>query len=237
MNKRYKRYKKDFGYSYAMGVFPTIEMLTHRPSDSLGVVLHPKGSKNAGVDIIQSLCHQHNIPWEIQEKIFDRIGARGNDYAVGIFRKAEPGLNPGGNHVVLVNPKGMGNLGTIIRTLLAFDFKDLVIIEPGADIFHPETVRASMGAIFQTRFERFPEFETYRQEFPRNWYPLLTDGTTPLPEAQFKPLYGLVFGSESTGLPAEYHRLGTGVKIPQSDLVDSLNLAVSVGVTLYHSTL
>ena len=94
MNKRYKRYKKDFGYSYAMGVFPTIEMLTHRPSDSLGVVLHPKGSKNAGVDIIQSLCHQHNIPWEIQEKIFDRIGARGNDYAVGIFRKVEPGRKP-----------------------------------------------------------------------------------------------------------------------------------------------
>lgn len=237
MNLRLKRYKKDFDHSYTLGVFPTLELLQQRPKQALGVVLHPKGEGNAGTAKIKALCRANDIPLEIQEKVFPRLGARQNDYAVGVFRSLEPGLDPAGDHLVLVNPTGMGNLGTILRTMLGFGFRDLAIIQPAADIFHPDVVRASMGAIFQLGFERFPDFETYRQAYPRNWYPLLTDGETPLPEVTFNSPYGLVFGSESAGLPPEYARLGTGVRIPQSEAIDSLNLAVSVAVTLYQANL
>jgi tRNA G18 (ribose-2'-O)-methylase SpoU len=65
----------------------------------------------------------------------------------------------------------------------------------------------------------------------------MTDGSTPLPEAIFEPPIGLVFGSESAGLPEEYHGHGTSVCIPQSEAVDSLNLAVSVGIALYHANI
>ncbi len=235
MNMRLKRYKKEFEHSYAFGVFTTLELLDHRRGDILGVIAHPKGEKNSGVSKIREICQNYAIPFEYQEKSFHRIGARDNDYAVGVFRKIELGLDSSRNHVILVNPSGMGNLGTIIRSMLGFGFRDLAIIESAADIFHPDVVRASMGAIFQLRFTRFEDFESYRKRFPRNFYLMMTDGAIPLPEAIFEPVFGLVFGSESAGLPPEYHRYGPSISIPQTKAINSLNLAVSVGVTLYHT--
>ncbi len=236
MDFRLKRYKKEFEHSYAFGVYPTLELCHHRPQDLLGVVIHPRGLENSGVGKIMAFCREHQRPMDVQEKTFARLGARENDYAVGVFQKAEPGLKPESNHVVLVSPAGMGNLGTILRAMLGFGFQDLAIIQPAADIFHPEVVRASMGALFQLRFSRFPDFDTYRSSYPRNWYPLLTDGDTPLPQAHLEPPYGLVFGNESAGLPPVFKTLGTGLRIPQNERIDSLNLAVSVSVTLYQAS-
>jgi TrmH family RNA methyltransferase len=235
MNIRLKRYKRNFEYSYSFGVFPTLELLAYRPTDVLGVIAHPKGVENSGIAKIKDICHQKTIPFEFQEKSFMRSGARDNDYAIGIFKKNEPGLDSSANHVILVKPRGMGNVGTIIRTMLGFGFRDLAIIESAADIYHPDVVRASMGAIFHLRFHRYKNFENYLKVFPRNLYPLMTDGEIPLPEARFKPTFGLIFGSESAGLPNEYHHYGSSIKIPQDEAIDSINLAVSVGITLYHA--
>lgn len=235
MDFRLKRYKKEFNHSYAFGVFPTLELCHHRPQELLGAVIHPRGLENSGVEKILACCQERQLPTEIQEKTFTRLGARENDYAVGVFHKAEPVLDPQANHVVLVNPGGMGNLGTILRTMLGFGFLDLAIIQPAADIFNPEVVRASMGALFQLRFERFPDFEAYQSAHPRHWYPLLTDGDTPLPQARLETPYGLIFGNESAGLPPAFKNVGSGLRIPQSARIDSLNLAVSVGVTLYQA--
>lgn len=236
MNFRLKRYKNDFQHSYALGVFPTLELLTHSPKDALGVIVHPKGAKNSGVLKNQEICQNNAIPFEFQEKSFSRIGARENDYAVGVFQKNEPGLDASANHVILINPSGMGNLGTIIRTMLGFGFRDLAIIEPAADIFHPEVIRASMGAFFQLRFERFADFEQYKETYPLNLYPLMTDGEIPLSEANFEPAFGLIFGPESSGLPEDFYNHGPSISIPQSKAIDSLNLAVSVGITLYQAS-
>lgn len=233
MDFRLKRYKKELEYSYTFGVFPTLELCLHRPADLLGAVIHPKGLHNAGVQKIQAACQQRQVPCQVQEKTFPRLGARENDYAVGVFRKTEPGLDPLANHLVLVNPGSMGNLGTILRTMLGFNFMDLAIILPAADIFHPDVVRASMGAIFQSRFQHFNDFSSYQRAFPRNWYPLMTQGATLLPQARFETPFGVVFGTEGAGLPPSFNTVGTSVRIPQTGRIDSLNLAVSVGVTLY----
>jgi TrmH family RNA methyltransferase len=233
MNFRLKRYKKDFDYSYAFGVFPALELLTHRPQDCIGVILHPRGDTNRGVAKIRAICEAIRIPFGVQEKTLARIGARENDYAAAIFEKTAPPLDPSANHIALVKPANPGNLGTIIRTALAFNFRDLAVIQPAADIFHPDVVRASMGALFQLRFEHFSDFGAYREAYPRNFYPLMTDGETPLPKARFKTPFGLVFGPENAGLPESFRTVGTALRIPQSDAVDSLNLAIAVGITLY----
>ncbi len=236
MSIRLKRYKKDFEHSYSFGVYPTLEMLTHRPQDAIEIVAHPKGAENRGITKIQEICQKKAIPFEFQEKRFSRIGARENDYAIGVYKKFEPGLDASANHVILVNPSGMGNLGTIIRTMLGFSFQNLGIIEPAADIFHPDVTRASMGAVFQIRFSQFVDFESYQKSHPRNFYLLMTDGEVPLPKARFKPPFGLIFGPENSGLPSDFQHYGTSISIPQSSAIDSLNLAVSVGVTLFHAT-
>lgn len=228
-----KRYKKEFEHSYAFGVFPTLELLLNRPELVTTVIAHPKGEVNKGVFKIQENCEYHGIPYEVQEKLIQRLGGRDNDYAVGVFRKAEITLDETSDHIILVNPSGMGNLGTIIRTMLGFGFQDLAIIQPAADVYHPDVIRASMGAIFKLRVQRFASFDDYNNKYMRNFYALITDGDVNLPEVRFCTPYSLIFGNESSGLPDEFKKIGTNVKIQQSKKIDSLNLAVSVGITLY----
>ena len=64
----------------------------------------------------------------------------------------------------------------------------------------------------------------------------MTDGEVPLSQMNFIEPYSLVFGNEGAGLPKDYGKLGRSVKIPQSGKVDSLNLAVSVGIALYETS-
>jgi len=236
INLALRRYKKDFRHSYTFGVFPTLELLEHMPEIASGVIIHPKGAENKGVEKIRILCNQYQIPYEVQEKAFQRIRARENDYAVGIFKKAASDLDEMTNHVVLVNPSGMGNLGTIQRTMLGFDFQDLAIIQPAADHFHPDAVRASMGALFQLRVESFYNFDEYRKKYPRQFYILMINAEENIHQVNFQSPYSLVFGNEGTGLPENFHSYGISVKIDQSDKIDSFNIAISVGISLYEAS-
>ncbi|MEN8172887.1 MAG: TrmH family RNA methyltransferase [Chloroflexota bacterium] len=237
INMRLKRYQKDFEHSYALGVFATLELLQHRPEDALGITLHPKGMRNEGVEKIHALAGKHDIKVEINEKAINRISPRGGIYAVGVLRKTSTSLNRERNHVILVNPSDMGNLGTIMRTMLGFNYQDLAIIQPAADHYDPRTIRASMGAIFQTNIAVFDDFEAYQDVHQHQLYPLMTGGEVPLPEVDFQAPFGLVFGSESSGLPEAFEEVGRSISIPQSEKIDSFNLALSVGITLYQASL
>ncbi len=233
MDFRLKRYKRDFEHSYTFGVFPTLELLAHKAEQILGVIVHPQGMENQGVAKIQEICQRTSIPLEFQERTFSRLGARENDYAVGVFNKYRSSLDPKSDHIVLVNPSSVGNLGTILRTMLGFRFSDLAIIAPAVDHFDPRAIRASMGAIFNLRLATFDDFETYQQKFPRIYYPLMTDGGNLIHEVDYQQPFSLVFGNESSGLDEAYRSTGPSISIPQSEDIDSLNLAVAVGISLF----
>lgn len=231
-----KRYKKEYGHSYTFGVFPTVELLSHRPGDVIRLLFQSKGEKNEGVVKIRELCRKLRIDMEVSDKLIERLAPNENSYAVGIFRKYTCELRTNHDHVVLVNPSDMGNTGTIMRTMLGFGVEDLAIVRPGVDVFDPRVVRASMGAIFQLSFAYFDSFEDYSSAFKREFYPFMTDGTVSLPDARFTQPFSLLFGNEGAGLPETFRDLGTSVTIPQTDRIDSLNLPAAVSIALYEAT-
>lgn len=229
-----KKYKKDFPHSYALGPFPTFELLNHRPDRARAVYYRDTFTER---DKLTALCASLGVPCLCSGKALDRISQKEICYAAGEFDKFPSRLDPAAPHVALVHPGDMGNLGTIMRTLLGFGVKDLALIGGGADHWHPKTVRASMGAVFRLRVQEFPDFPAYLRDFGpgRDIFPFMLDGGAVLtPETCPRvPLYTLVFGNEATGLPAEYQTYGQSLFIAQSREVDSLNLAVAVAVGTY----
>ena len=236
MNIALKSYKKDFEHSYAFGVFPTLELLRYQAEYTLGVLVSSKGERNEGVRKIWEMCHSRRVDVQVNDKAVERLAPMENAYAVGVFEKYQAPLRNDKNHVVLVNPSDMGNLGTIIRTMVGFGVTDLAMVRPAVDLFDPKVVRASMGALFQTAFEYFDSFEEYRRGLPHSIYPFITHGDVPSYAAEFTSPYTLVFGNESAGLPQEYRTIGTSVTIPHSNSIDSLNLTLAVGIALYEAT-
>ncbi len=231
-----KKYQRDFPHSYTFGVFPTLEMLHHQPSHVQRVIVSAQGERNQGVARLRELCAEKRVPVEVNDKQIERLSPKENTYAVGVFEKYQPNLDANTNHLVLINPSDMGNLGTIIRTMVGFGVTDLALVKPAVDIFDPRVIRASMGAVFRLNFAYFDLFDTYHSTFSHHLYPFMTDGATPLHEAAFDSPFALIFGSESAGLPDAFRTLGTSITIPHSDAIDSLNLSVAVGIALYAAT-
>ncbi|HKP51979.1 MAG TPA: TrmH family RNA methyltransferase [Chloroflexia bacterium] len=236
MSLQLKPYKKEFDYSYSFGVFPTVELVANRPQSVLKVLVSAKGEKNEGVRKLRESCRKRNIEFEVNDRLVERLSPKENSYAIGVFSKYEATLSAPGAHVILVNPGDMGNLGTIIRTMLGFGVADLALIRPAVDIFDPRVVRASMGAIFRANFQYFDSLQEYSQMFGHHLYLFMTDGEVELKEANFREPFALVFGNESAGLPDEYRRLGASVSIRHSQAIDSLNLPVAVSIGLYEAT-
>ena len=230
-----KPYKKEFDYSYALGAFPTVELIKKRPEQVTEVLLH---STFTDRELITSLCREHNIPVLENDKTIARLSDKENVFVIGVFRKYEDTLAADQPHLMLVNPGNMGNAGTIFRTCLAFGIHDVAIITPGIDRFHPKAVRASMGALFSLRVQCFPDFETYRKQYgtaERKLYSFMLTGKKQLTAENCpKPeLFTLIFGNEATGLPKEYADFSESIIIPQSPEVDSLNLTIAVGIGAY----
>jgi TrmH family RNA methyltransferase len=229
----YKAYKKGCVYSYTLGAFPTMELIKNKPECVRCVYVH---SKYDGSVDIESVCRERGIEVRFSDKAINRISTKENCMIIGIFDKFESELENKNNHVLLVNPSDMGNMGTIIRSMLGFGIKDLAIIAPCADIFNPKTVRASMGALFKMRYKIYNSYEEYSAEHGNHdMFPFMLDGdkTLDIRECPKSDLYTLIYGNEATGLPSMYKEVGQSIFIPQSKDVDSLNLPISVGIGCY----
>jgi TrmH family RNA methyltransferase len=226
-------YKKDADYSYTLGAFPTFELIKARPREVRKIILDTGFTDQ---EKLKQLCEQLKLPYEYNNKLIARISDKENCYAAGIFNKYDCSLSAKHPHIVLVNPSNMGNLGTILRTAVGFGIYDIAIILPAADIFHPKTVRSSMGALFRLNYKLYESFSDYRREFPEHeifTFMLNGENTLTLKDCPRAKLYSLVFGNEATGLDESYLEAGTSVYIPQSPDVDSLNLTIAVGIGAY----
>jgi len=228
-----KVYKKDVDYSYTLGAFPTYELIKSRPSQVIKVLID---SSFTDQEHLKQLCEEYHIPLEFNNKLIAKLSDKENCYVAGIFHKYDCKLQANQPHIVLVNPSNMGNLGTILRTAVGFGINNIAIILPGADIYHPKTIRSSMGALFKLNFCQFQSFEDYRLEFSEHeifTFMLNGENTLTLQDCPKVKLFSLVFGNEATGLADSFLRVGTSIFIPQSPEVDSLNLTIAVGIGAY----
>ena len=229
-------YSRKLTYSYALGVFPSLMLMEAQPQRALRLLLHPDGLKNEGVVKLREMCAARGVREEMAERVLRRESRKDNCFAALVFEKFDSDLDPAACHAVLCQISDSGNLGTAMRSLLGFGIRDVALIRPCVDVFEPHALRASMGAFYKLRVHTYDRFADYRAAHPeRPLFPFMLDGAIPLNAAArgAKPPFSLVFGNEQTGLPPEFAQLGQSVMIPQSNEIDSLNLAVAVSVGSY----
>ena len=229
-------YSRKLPYSYQLGVFPSLQLLEARPECAARLLLHPQGLENEGVVKLREQCAALGVREELAERVLRRESKKDNCFAGLVFNKYDCALDPAASHAVLCQISDAGNAGTAMRSLLGFGVRDVAVVKPCVDVFDPHVLRASMGAFFKLRVKVYETFDDYRADFPdRPLYPFMLDGAKPLNEVAraAKPPFSLVFGNEQTGLPPRFAELGQSVLIPQSDEIDSLNLAVAVSVGTY----
>ena len=137
--------------------------------------------------------------------------------------------------VYLNNISDPGNLGTILRTALAFGFKNIVLDEFCVDIYNPKTIQASKDAIFKLNIASDENMRILGEIKAK--MPIIStrmENATDLREYKAKKKYCLVLGSEAHGVSAEIQKLTDEfVKINISQDMESLNVAVASGIVFY----
>jgi TrmH family RNA methyltransferase len=149
---------------------------------------------------------------------------------------AQP-VQPFGFVTALVAPQDPGNVGTILRTLDAVAADGLILIDGGADPYHPSAVRASMGALFWKPFAQ-TSFDGFVRWAKAGGYRLI--GTSARGSLDYRALTldarptALLLGSEQKGLsPEQIAACDELVSLPMRGRATSLNLAVAAGILLY----
>ena len=149
---------------------------------------------------------------------------------------------PGSVVLVLDAVQDPGNVGTILRTGLAFGVAGVIALKGSAELHSPKVLRGSMGALF-----RLPAFSAGTGELVQ-W---MTDKEVELwvTEAGGEPLravaarrpegppIALALGNEGAGVSPELAaRAARRIGIPLAPGTESLNVAVAAGILLYAVT-
>ena len=183
---------------------------------------------------------------EVSEQVLSKLTHRDNpQHVIGIFRQRYGTLADlaadvaaiGGDMVVAMEGvKDPGNLGTTIRTADAVGASALVLIGETTDPFSLEAVRATMGSVFHIPLYRATreEFLSWRKSWPGEIVGTHLKGAVDYRNVQPKDPLLVLMGNEQSGLPENFAETCDHlVKIPMAGRAESLNLAVSTGITLF----
>lgn len=141
--------------------------------------------------------------------------------------------------VVLEDVNDHENLGAVFRSAAALGAHAVVLSSGCADPLYRRAVRVSMGAVLHLPFARLPRdaglVETLRRHRFECWALTPADDAEPLPSGP--PAHrrlALLAGAEGDGLsPAVLAAADHRVRIPMTDRVDSLNVAMAVTVACH----
>ena len=124
-----------------------------------------------------------------------------------------------------------GNLGTILRTAVAFNYDAVVLSKGSVDLFNEKVIAASKGAIFL--IDAFVDgIDNYRKDH-KVVVTTLDEKSVFLNDAPKYEDVIIVLGNESHGVSSDIiSKADVLVKINMNDVIDSLNVAVAGGIIL-----
>ena len=140
--------------------------------------------------------------------------------------------------IVLESVEKPGNLGAILRSADAANVDAVIVCDPLTDLYNPNLIRASIGAIFTV-----PTAVCTSQEC----IAFLKERHIKILTAQLQDSYeyynydmrqatAIVMGTESTGLTQQWREAADAhIRIPMLGRLDSLNVSVSAAILMFEA--
>lgn len=138
--------------------------------------------------------------------------------------------------LILDNIQDPGNLGTIIRSAVAFNFDTIVLSPKTVDLYNPKVVRSTQGMMFHTNII-IREPVSFINELKKEGYKIVgtkvTNGVD-VRESRTYSHFALIIGNEGKGMSEELSELcDEYLYIKMNDQCESLNAAVAASILMY----
>ena len=153
-------------------------------------------------------------------------------YLDGVLFSANPFL------IVIESIEKPGNLGAVLRTADAAGVDAVIVCDPKADIYNPNTIRSGIGCVFSMQVILCTSQEAF------NWlkktnitvFTAEPDASECYFDVDFTQPSAIVMGNEAAGLTDYWLRnADKRIKIPMAGHADSLNLSVSTAIITFEA--
>ena len=167
----------------------------------------------------------------LRDDLFDEVSTQENSQGILFLysRKLNNIFDIVGDVVILDDIQDPGNIGTIIRTMEATNFKNLILTKGSVDVYNPKTVRATI--IYDTpeniiKFLKENDYLTISTA--------LHEDSINYNDIKLKSKNAYIFGNEGGGV-SNYMIENSDIKaiIPIYGNIESLKVSVASGVFLY----
>jgi RNA methyltransferase, TrmH family len=198
-------------------------------------------ARAAGLRVIATYFAPALLDWpegdEVSERVLARMAYRADPEGVlAVVEAPERALPTGGDlYLVSVGVEKPGNLGAMARSAEAAGATALVVAEAQADIWNPNAIRASTGAVFS-----LPVVEATLDEVRALDVQLAAatvDATTAYTDADLRQPTAFAVGAEDEGLPQPWRDAADlRLAIPlRGTATDSLNTATAAAILLFEA--
>ncbi|MBP5521435.1 MAG: RNA methyltransferase [Bacteroidales bacterium] len=181
---------------------------------------------------------------EVSREVYDKVAYRGGTEGVIAEMKARErrldDLDLPGNPLIMVLEavEKPGNLGAVLRSADAAGADAVIICDPLTDLYNPNLIRASIGAVFTVPVavcSSAEAIEWLKSRGIRILTAQLQDSSLYY-DCDMRSGTALVMGTESTGLTQQWREAADAhIRIPMLGALDSLNVSVSAAILLFEA--
>jgi TrmH family RNA methyltransferase len=198
-------------------------------------------ARAAGLKIVATYFAPALLEWDDGEPVSERVLARmayraEPEGVIAVVEAPRRELPRGGSlYLVAVGIEKPGNLGAMARTADAAGADALIVTDGRVDVWNPNAIRASTGAVFT-----LPVVEASLDEVKSLGVMLVVavvGASTPYTAVDLTEPVALAVGAEDEGLDARWRAAGdVAVSIPlRGRSADSLNAATAAAIVLFEA--
>lgn len=154
---------------------------------------------------------------------------------IGICKKIETDI-VGKKILALDDIQDPGNLGTIIRSCVAFNIDNLVLSNECVDLYNSKVIRSTQGMIFNINIIRDDLKKVINKLKDNNYtiYGTNVNNGIDVKDVKNSDKYAIILGNEGNGISDEINALvDKNIYIKMNENCESLNVAVSGSIILY----
>lgn len=172
----------------------------------------------------------------VNEEIMKKLSSgKSSARVIGICSIKEDIFNYENTLVYLDNIQDPGNLGTILRTCLGMNIKNILISEDSVSKYNQKTIQASQGALFymNTKNSNKEELIKLKNEGYSIVSTTLNKDSIYLNELKKKDKIIFIFGNEGNGIKQELIDISNEKIIIPINNIDSYNVSIALSIVLY----
>ncbi|MBQ9071573.1 MAG: RNA methyltransferase [Bacilli bacterium] len=154
---------------------------------------------------------------------------------IGICKKIES--KPIGNRVLMLDDvQDPGNLGTIIRSSVAFNIDTIILSKGCVDIYNSKVLRATQGMLFNINIIESDLLQVIKNLKEKSYkiYATKVNGGKSLKNVEKSEKFAIIMGNEGNGVKNEILDMSDEyIYIDMNPSCESLNVGIATSIILY----